>query len=275
MKRLSEQHSIIIGLTLILVASAIVFWRMQNTSSHTNPENTTSLPSQTQSYLPVTAANDVRSAANLSPEDYAVIDVRDPNSFAREHIVGSQNIPLQQLSQADLETSSAANIILVDYDGSLAQDQGASEALLAGVPSSKTLTTIAGGFRAWQAAQLPTISEGDITSITDQAKVSFIAAEQLKSLLDTPQINDHVIIDTRPTRLFDSGHIPGAINIPLEALERNIAAIPFGKLVIVYSIDDIDTFQSAVRLYDLNYIGVRALDGGARAWQEAAGPLAQ
>ncbi|MCW5590432.1 MAG: rhodanese family protein [Legionellales bacterium] len=52
-------------------------------------------------------------AENPTAENIQIIDIRDADEYAREHIPGSQNIPISQLSQVNL--TSAQNKIVIFY----------------------------------------------------------------------------------------------------------------------------------------------------------------
>ena len=77
------------------------------------------------------------------------------------------------------------------------------------------------------------------------------------------------IVDVRPTQLYAAGHIPGAINIPLENLISQMGIIPAGQKVAVYCA--IDT-NAAFAVQTLRVYGGRdafVLSGGIVAWQAA------
>jgi len=82
------------------------------------------------------------------------------------------------------------------------------------------------------------------------------------------------IVDVRQAQLYASGHIPGAINIPLENLISQMSTIPVGKKVAVYCA--IDT-NAAFAVQTLRVYGSRdafVLSGGVVAWQAAGMPVA-
>jgi rhodanese-related sulfurtransferase len=45
---------------------------------------------------------------------------------------------------------------------------------------------------------------------------------------------DALVIDVRPPEEYEAGHIRGAVNIPLNALPRQLAKLPRGKEIIAY-----------------------------------------
>jgi rhodanese-related sulfurtransferase len=81
------------------------------------------------------------------------------------------------------------------------------------------------------------------------------------------------IVDVRPAQLYAGGHIPQALNIPLENLISQMGMIPAGKKVAVYCA--LDT-NAAFAVQTLRVYGDRdafVLSGGIVAWQAAGMPL--
>jgi len=96
----------------------------------------------------------------ITPEDAArmlyqgatLVDVREPDEHAREHIPGARNLPLSQLEQADLALHGGKPVVFhcrsgartAGHAGRLAAKAGACEAYV-----------VAGGLEAWKRAGLP------------------------------------------------------------------------------------------------------------------------
>ena len=81
------------------------------------------------------------------------------------------------------------------------------------------------------------------------------------------------IVDVRPAQLYATGHIPGAINIPLSDLVSQMGMIPAGQKVAVYC--ELDT-NAAFAVQTLRVYGDRdasVLLGGVVAWQAAGMPV--
>lgn len=96
---------------------------------------------------------------------------------------------------------------------------------------------------------------------------------------------DAVLIDVREPAEFDTGHIPGAINIPRGVLEFQVDAHPAvanvsdpalshkeRPLVVVCRTGGRSAL-STVNLQRLGFADVRSLAGGVNAWGEAGLPL--
>lgn len=81
------------------------------------------------------------------------------------------------------------------------------------------------------------------------------------------------IVDVRPAQLYAGGHIPEAMNIPLENLISQMGMIPAGQKVAVYCA--IDT-NAAFAVQTLRVYGGRdafVLSGGIVTWQAAGMPV--
>lgn len=48
------------------------------------------------------------------------------------------------------------------------------------------------------------------------------------------QLGSAILLDVRPVEEFNAGHIRGAVNIPLEELERRLGDLPQDKLIVSY-----------------------------------------
>lgn len=98
-------------------------------------------------------------------------------------------------------------------------------------------------------------------------------------------VADAVIIDVREPSEFETGHIPGAINIPRGVLEFQVDAHPAvanvsdpalshkERPIVVVCRTGGRAALSAVNLQRLGFADVRSIAGGVLAWGEAGLPL--
>lgn len=96
---------------------------------------------------------------------------------------------------------------------------------------------------------------------------------------------DAVVIDVREPAEFETGHIPGSINIPRGVLEFQVDAHPAVANVSDPALSHKDfpivvvcrtggrAALSAVNLQRLGFNDVRSIAGGVIAWGEASLPL--
>ena len=101
-----------------------------------------------------------------------------------------------------------------------------------------------------------------------------------------------LVIDARSPERHRAAHVPGAANVPVQAVVATVDGVPFeldperavaafrsaglesDHTVVIY--DDLGMMDAARLFWTLEYLGasdVRVLNGGWDAWQEAGGPV--
>ena len=112
-----------------------------------------------------------------------------------------------------------------------------------------------------------------------KAQVRTLDMAGLKSALDSGGAG--LLIDVREPHEFQSGHIPGAINIPRGQIELAIwprAGFPdrldLGKRLTLYCGSGIRCILAAKSLQDLGFTNVVAVDMRLEDWVRAGYPLA-
>jgi len=82
------------------------------------------------------------------------------------------------------------------------------------------------------------------------------------------------VLDVRPAEEYESGHIPGAINVPLKDIEKFIADLPGGQDVIAYCRGAycVLAFEAVAKLRK-GGIGARRLEEGYPEWKAAGFPV--
>lgn len=78
------------------------------------------------------------------------------------------------------------------------------------------------------------------------------------------------LLDVRPEDEFASGHLPGAINIPIDELERRLAELPAGAQIVAYCRGPYCALSfDAVTVLRGKGFAVRRLDSGFPDWKAA------
>lgn len=95
-------------------------------------------------------------AVKLINGDAIVIDVRNPEAFARGHIVNAKNIPFDEFSASDEKIRKLAKHPIVTVcDAGMTASRAAAALRKAGIESVYSLK---GGIGAWTQANLPLVS---------------------------------------------------------------------------------------------------------------------
>ena len=82
------------------------------------------------------------------------------------------------------------------------------------------------------------------------------------------------MVDVRPTEEYESGHISGAINVPLRDIEKFIEDLPGGEEIIAYCRGPycVLAFEAVAKLRKRGF-GARRLEEGYPEWKAAGLPV--
>jgi rhodanese-related sulfurtransferase/predicted transcriptional regulator len=86
---------------------------------------------------------------------------------------------------------------------------------------------------------------------------------------------DVTLVDVRPRAEYDSGHIPGALSIPVAELKRRLRELPRKREVVAYCRGPYCVFSlEAVHLLRKQGYHARRADDGLPGWRQAGHPVA-
>ncbi len=93
-------------------------------------------------------------------------------------------------------------------------------------------------------------------------------------LLERIRRGEVTVLDVRPPEEYAAGHLPGAVNIPLEELERRLGELPKDREVVAYCRGPycVLAWEAAARLREKG-IPARRLEGGLPEWRLAGLPV--
>lgn len=83
---------------------------------------------------------------------------------------------------------------------------------------------------------------------------------------------DHLLIDVRTPEEFSSGHIAGAVNIPVDALANRLSEVPTDQPVVVYCRSGNRSAQASDILANAGYSSIYDL-GGINTWTAQGFPI--
>lgn len=105
----------------------------------------------------------------------------------------------------------------------------------------------------------------------DGVQVNNLDVETYKA--DYFKQKNHTLIDVRSPSEFKSGHIPGAINIPLNQLAGGLSKIKSDKPVVVVCASGNRSRAGARIVAKAGYDDVHNLSGGTMRWQMRGFPV--
>lgn len=196
---------------------------------------------------------DVAEVRELIGNGAVVLDVRDPQSYGEGHLPGSINIGLagQYASWAGTLLDPLVPIVLVAEE-----EQKASEALMR--LARVGIESVAGWLpvEAWSRA-------GESLSVVPQIDV-----EELRRRIQSA--DDLQVVDVRRVGEYVSGHVPGALNLPLDTLEERIGELDRRKSIAAICEGG---YRSSIGTSILERHGISPVvnvTGGTAAWRKAA-----
>lgn len=185
----------------------------------------------------------------------AIIDSRpDTRKFDPGHIPGAINIPDSKFDKlTDRLPADKATLLIFYCEGTdcMLSHQSAAKAEKLGYSNIKVYPA---GYPEWAA-------KGMLTAVSG----AFI-----KKQLDEKAAL--TVIDARPARVFDKGAIPGAINVPDSAFDKNLDKLPADKkaAIVVYcgGLECVLSNNVADKLIKLGYSNVKTYPEGYPEWSK-------
>lgn len=163
-------------------------------------------------------ANMVKAMAN--PHRLEVVDLLGQGEKTVEEISAETSMAIANTSQ-HLQVLKAADLVEIRREGNHIYYRLAHEEI----------------YRAWQ-----TLRQLGLNHIVEMEKViqafrekrNSLEALKIDELLARIKAKNVVVLDVRPEKEFNNGHIPGAINIPAEELSKRSAKLPKNKEYVAY-----------------------------------------
>ncbi|MDT8334313.1 MAG: rhodanese-like domain-containing protein [Desulfurivibrionaceae bacterium] len=181
------------------------------------------VPGWKKSGRPLFASTDFVKNGNI-----VLIDLRAREVAAAGHIPRAVSIPLTELEEAaDDFPAMRSQAPIVLYGSEAEVRKGAGIIKEWGYP---TIAAVNGGFEGWQAAGNPVVKGSIGSEITWKYKPGKgeVGIDEFKKVLAGKE-GGKVILDVRGKEEVSEGMFAGAINIPLDEVEKRIGDLPEGK----------------------------------------------
>ena len=163
-------------------------------------------------------ASMVKAMAN--PHRLEVVDLLGQGEKTVEEIANETSMSIANTSQ-HLQVLKVANLVEIRREGNFIYYKLAHEEI----------------YRAWQTLRelgLKHIAEMERLVSDFREKRNSLEALDIDELLKRMKSKQVVVLDVRPEMEFKSGHIPGAINIPVEGLAAKLKKLSRNKEYVAY-----------------------------------------
>jgi rhodanese-related sulfurtransferase len=198
--------------------------------------------------------------ALASPKRLEILDLLAQGERAVEEIARETAMPVASASQ-HLQVLKGARMVESRREGPYAYYQLADEAV----------------FRTWQAVRalgetrLAEIDRVVETFLEDRDALEAVGAAALMERLSDGNV---VVLDVRPEEEYRAGHIPGALSVPVDALEAALQALPKDKEIVAYCRGPYCVFSDeAVTLLRSRGYQARRLAEGLPDWRAKGLPV--
>ena len=189
-------------------------------------------------------------------ENALILDTRQADEYAKSHIPNSINIGLKGNFAPwvgemilDLETP----ILLVTEEGK--EEEAITRLSRVGYDNAQGY--LAGGMKSWEA-------DGK-----EVDKINRITAEELEQKMG----EDIVIIDVRKKSEFDSEHIEGVINVPLNQINQHLEKFPKEQEFVLHCAGGYRSMIAASILQQRGWSQLTDVIGGFKSIKETTIPI--
>ena len=127
---------------------------------------------------------------------------------------------------------------------------------------------------------LRTVAQARLAEVEQVVRTYFGAPDELEpigrdELVRRARTGDVVLLDLRPREEYEAGHIPGAVSIPLEDLEEQLALLPPDAEIVAYCRGPYCVMAPrGIALLRRHGYRVRRLEDGVGEWRLAGLPVA-
>ncbi len=187
------------------------------------------------------------------------VDVREPDEYAQVRIPGSILIPMSELNERYNEIPEDREVIIYCRSGNRSRQVVDAFREQLGYTN---LLNLEGGILAWYDSGYPVDTQpvGDTYQTISYPEIDVVEAHARL------QANELLLVDVREPDEYANGHLPGAINIPLNSLSEHLHELQQASTVLLVCNTGNRSGMAAEWLTGQGLTGVINIDGGTVAW---------
>lgn len=176
---------------------------------------------------------------NKKKDGVLVVDVRPEEQYKEKHLKHAINVTLDEIKENPEVLAEYKETPIILYCNSGRMSGEAAEILAQN--GYKDLTNAAG------------VKEYEYQNLSNFESIT------AKKFLEMKE--NATVVDARPAKDYDEGHIDGAVSVPFDAVEENMDKIPEGKPVIAYCFTGNKSGEVATELAEKGYEVYNVLEG--------------
>lgn len=182
-------------------------------------------------------------------KDFMLIDTRSKEEYQEAHIINAINIPEKQFEQMAPEIIKEKDKMLVFYCSGVKCGKSKRTAKIAQAMGYTNLFLYNEGFPVWEEKGLKIVTGPEYEKKIETTKIK---PTDIKKMIDEKS-SDYVLIDVRDESEYKEGHIPTAINIPVNIIASRQDDLPKEKKIIVYCNTGSRSYMAYRKLMRMEY----------------------
>jgi len=181
--------------------------------------------------------------------NFLLVDARNPEEYREAHISGAINIPQKKVDayQGLLPADKQSQIIF--YCNGVKCGKSKKAAKRAIELGYSNVWVFADGMPVWEELGYPFYKGADYEKRIETTKISPADLEKLM----TKDSDSITVVDVRDPDEFKEGHIPGAVNLPLQNFASGSGILDKHKTIVVYCNSGGRSYGAYRKLMKLGY----------------------
>ncbi len=199
-------------------------------------------------------------------KSFTLVDTRSKEEYEEAHIPGAISIPEKNFDDMKSILPVDKSSLLVLYCNGVKCGKSKRTAKKAEAAGYKNVLVYGDGFPVWEEKNNKIVAGPEYGKKIETTKLKPV---DLKSMIDSKQ--DYMLVDVRETTEFQEGHVPTAVNIPVETFASKQGDLPKEKKIIVYCNTGSRSYLAYRKLIRMDYKNIyqTLFDD----WKEAGFPV--
>ncbi len=204
---------------------------------------------KTKEGFSVISSEQLKGVLEKKPAGLLLIDARSPQEYQDAHILNAVSIPLSALEKDSSVLNAPKDAQLVFYCNGIKCGKSGKAAQIAQKMGYKDITIYSDGMPVWEEKGYPIYTGADYEKTVQTSKIK---PAVVKALLDSAPTTV-TVVDVRDAKEFAEGHVPGAINIPVETFASGSGVLEKNRQIIVYCNSGGRSYNAYRKLIKLAY----------------------
>jgi rhodanese-related sulfurtransferase len=215
----------------------------------------------------VLTSEELKNLIDQNTPGLVVVDARSAEEYQEVHIKNAISIPLSKLEKDATLLTMSKGAKLVFYCNGVKCGKSGKSAKIAVEKGYLDVSVYAEGMPVWEEKGYSIYAGPDYDKTV---KTSMLKPVVIKALLDSAPTT-LTVVDVRDAKEFAEGHVPGAINIPVEIFASGSGVLDKNKQIVVYCNSGGRSYNAYRKLQKLAYPNIAQMIYAD--WQENKLPV--